>query len=80
MKQQTCWTILRFFQYDDKLQIKNERLFDEQITDEILESCKNVEVSQNGINYLNSIFNQFKNEQKNKLDEKSLENIFATME
>ncbi len=29
MKQQTCWTILRFFQYDDKLQIKNERLFDE---------------------------------------------------
>ena len=78
MKQQTCWTILRYFQYDDKLQIKESYLIDENITDEQLTICKSVELTRDIVNYLERLFNAFKNQNTNKLEEAGIERIFAT--
>jgi hypothetical protein len=61
LKQQTCWAILRYFGYDDKLQIKSSLWDDKTVADEDLESCKNVELSRDGLKYLRRMFDAFKN-------------------
>ena len=46
----------------------------------MLQQCKNVELSQDCVIYLERIFKYFKNQATNKLEEKGLERIFATLE
>ena len=49
MKQQTCWTILRYFHYDDKLRIKESEIRNDSLKDEELEAAKNLELSREAI-------------------------------
>jgi hypothetical protein len=56
MKQQTCWTILRHFGYNDKLQIRENLWDDGSIKDEELYSCKNIEVAKDANSYLKKLF------------------------
>lgn len=46
LKQQTCWTILNKFNYDNKLQIEQSTLEDGTVSDIDLSMSKNVELSQ----------------------------------
>ena len=80
MKQQTCWTILRYFGYDDKLQLKETLLEDNSVTPEEIERSKNIELSQDSITYLKSIYEGNKSKQTGRLEESDMERIFATME
>jgi hypothetical protein len=60
MKQQTCWTILRHFNYDDQLRIKGTVWeSDKSLTDTDLN--KNyIELSKDAISYLKRLFDAFK--------------------
>jgi hypothetical protein len=80
MKQQTCWTILRHFNYDDQLRIKGTVWeSDKSLTDTDLN--KNyIELSKDAISYLKRLFDAFKIQPLNKLDINGLEKIFATTE
>ncbi len=80
MKQQTCWTILRFFGYNDKLEINESDIIDGFLTEEELLEIRNIELSDDAINYLRRIFEAYKNREKGKLTEKDMERIFATLE
>jgi len=80
MKQQTCWTILRFFHYDDKLRIRESVIREDSLRDEELEGCKNVELAKDAIAYLEHLFNAYKNRGTQRLEESGMERIFATKE
>ncbi|CDW77076.1 mitochondrial rho 1 [Stylonychia lemnae] len=80
LKQQTCWSILRHFGYDDKLLIKQNLWDDGSVKDEDLDNCKSVELSKSSWQYLHKIFECFKVPLTSKLDEGALEKIFATTE
>jgi len=80
MKQQTCWTILRFFHYDDKLRIRESVIREDSLRDEELEGCKNVELAKDAIVYLERLFNAYKNRGTQKLEESGMDRIFATKE
>ena len=80
MKQQTCWTILRHFGYDDKLQIKQSLWDDDSVSEEELLGCKNVELSRDAIQYLRRLFEAYKSQTSGKLEESGMEKIFATTE
>lgn len=56
MKQQTCWTILRKFNYDKDLKIETAKLEDGTVPDEMLNSCKAVELSPQAILYLKRVY------------------------
>jgi EF hand associated len=76
MKQQTCWTILRYFKYDDKLQIKQSAIDDGTVTDEELERCKNVELTKDAIAHLRSLFDANASMNTQKLEESEIDRLF----
>ena len=80
MKQQTCWTILRHFGYNEKLGIRSNLWDDASVKDEEIASCKNIELSKEAIKYLLRLFDSHKQIGTNKLEENGLERIFATTE
>lgn len=80
MKQQTCWTILRHFGYDDKLQLKRSWVEDGTVSDEELAACKNVELSKDSQAYLKRVFDAFKSREHGRLEEPQLEAVFSTTE
>jgi len=79
MKQQTCWTILRHFGYDDKLQLKSSFYDDGTVSNEELSLSKNVELSKEAQVFLERMFESYKS-RSGKLEESELERIFATTE
>ena len=60
------------------MQIKESYLIDETITDEQLNTCKSIELTRDIVNYLERLFNAFKNRVANRLEESGIEKIFAT--
>jgi len=80
MKQQTCWTILRHFGYNEKLQIRQNIWDDGSLKDEDIEECKNTELSKDANQYLKRLFEAHMNEVSQKLEESGMERIFATTE
>ena len=80
MKQQTCWTILRFFGYNNNLEINDSDIIDGFLTEEELMEVRNIELSDDTINYLRKIFEAYKTREKGRLLEKDMERIFATIE
>ena len=79
LKQQTCWTILRRFGYDDQLRIKESTYLDTTYNQEEVENAKNIELSIYAIKYLKRLFDSQCN-QTNRLDDVALDRIFATTE
>jgi hypothetical protein len=53
---------------------------EDSLKDEELANCKNVELSKDTLQYLEKLFNTFKNRGTSKLDEIGMERIFATKE
>lgn len=56
LKQQTCWTILRRFGYDDNLRIKESFYLDSTLNEDEIEKSKNIELSRDAILYLKRLF------------------------
>ncbi len=56
MKIQTCWTILRHFGYNEKLEINDEQFDDELILDE--KKSQSVELTGTSIGFLKRLFRQ----------------------
>ena len=57
-----CWTILRYFGYDDKLQIVESMWDDGTISHQNLEQARSFEFKKSAITFLNNLFNSYMNE------------------
>lgn len=79
MKQQTCWTILRHFGYDDKLLIKPKFWDCSTVSEADLDQAKTIELTKDAILFLKRLFEAFK-QANNKLDTHGMEKIFSTTE
>ena len=60
MKGQTCWKLLKHFEYDTNLSIKKQFWDDKSISEEVLCTARSFELTKNAIQYLKKIFNYYK--------------------
>lgn len=62
------WTVLRHFGYDDNLQLKESVTYDGTIPKKVVEESR-AELSKESIVFLTKLFNCFKNQENNSLDD-----------
>ncbi len=72
----TCWTILRFFGYDNQLYIKQELWDDHTISDVELERARCFELKKGAIDFLGSLYRA--DSQVNAFDQQSVERVFQS--
>lgn len=77
LKMEVCWSILRYYGYDDQLHLVRELWDDQTIPNETLEKARSFELKKSAVDFLVTLFKTYMNENSKKFDHKSLENVFA---
>jgi hypothetical protein len=67
LKMEVCWTILRYFSYQDDLELVSSVWDDQSISDSALISARSFEIKKSAEDFLITIFN-LNSTQKNELD------------
>ena len=62
LKMEICWAILRYFDYDDQLNIVQTKWDDETIPDNDLENARSLELTQPCKEFLATLFRTYQNE------------------
>jgi hypothetical protein len=75
-----CWTILRYFGYDNELRILQNLWDDKSIPDEDLEQARAFELKKDCLTFLATIFRTHTHSRSQKIDLAAVERVFATTE
>ena len=80
LKMEICWTILRYFGYDNELRVVRNLWDDASIPNEDLEEARAFELKKDCLTFLATIFKTNSVARSQKIDLGAIDKIFATTE
>ena len=80
LKMEVCWTILRYFGYDNELRIVRSLWDDGTISDETLAEARAFELKKNCLTFLSTTFKTHKARNSRRMDLAAVDKVFATTE
>ena len=80
LKMEVCWTILRYFGYDNDLRLLRNLWDNDSISQDVIERARAFELKKECLTFLATLFKSHTSSRSRKIDISAIDKIFATTE